>query len=154
MGDIFQVTSKMFFDRAAVVKAVGRKNTTVLARTGGFARTTMKQGMRKRKKVSAADGLSYPSSHSGELRNLIFFAYDAARKGVVVGPLAFGSKVGGKTVPQLINEGGSMTKAVTYRDSGRTSSRRFVYKPRPFVALALATTLPIFRENMAKIPLK
>ncbi len=152
MAEMLSVTPKIFFDRKTVVDAVGRKNARVLSQTGAFARTVMKRGMRKRKKVS--DPGEFPSSHAGHLRNLIFFGYDAAKKSVVIGPTLFKDKVGGKTIPQLINEGGNAAIDVTDRKTGKKTRRSVTYRPRPFVALTAKVAIPKFRENMAKIPLK
>jgi hypothetical protein len=139
-----------FFDRAAVVNAVSEKERKVLARTGGFARTTMKRGMRKKPYNVVSQPGQYPYSHAGHLRDLIYFAYEFTSGSVVTGPLLFTvrgskrrSKLGNQTVPELINEGGFVT----------TKVRRMRYRPRPFVALTREKTLPVFRQNMRDIPL-
>jgi hypothetical protein len=149
--DFASIKFTSFFDRAAVVNAMSEKERKVLAKTGGFARTTMKRGMRKKPYNVVSQPGQYPYSHAGHLRDLIYFAYEFTSGSVVTGPLLFtvrGSKrrskiAGNQTVPELINEGGFVT----------TKRKRKRYRARPFVALTREKTLPVFRRNMQDIPL-
>ena len=78
-----------FFDkdlRTATDRGVKR----ALSKFGAFVRTRAKSSIRKRKKISEPG--SPPSSHTGKLKRLIFFGYDAKNYSVVVGPVLFGSK--------------------------------------------------------------
>ncbi len=154
MAGFINVTKQMFFDREKVQKAMDRKGQKCLSSAGAFGRTVMKRGMRRRKPVSEVGG--YPSSHSGELRNLIYFGYDAASKGVVIGPTLFTTKRGSggsQTVPQLLNEGGRVTRIVTPR---RGKSRRVIqtYRPRPFVARTRKVAAEKLLENIEKFDFK
>ena len=96
-----------FFDRAAVTNAVDKATRRVLSKCGAFVRKRAKSSIRKRKKISAPG--SPPSSHVGTLKKLIYFAYDQTAKTVIVGPALFQKTrmLGGKTVPQSLEEGGT-----------------------------------------------
>lgn len=149
MADFINVTTQMFFDRDKVQRAMDRKGQRCLSSAGAFGRTVMKRGMRRRKSVSAVG--AYPSAHAGQLRDLIYFGYDAASKGVVIGPTLFsGTQDGGsKTVPQLLNEGGTVTRVV--RRTGQPSRPvRQVYQPRPFVELTRKPAADKLLENIEK----
>lgn len=124
MPDISRAKSA-FFDRAAVMAAVDPATRAALSRMGAFVRTRAKSSIRKRKKGSAPG--SPPSSHTGQLRKLVFFAYDPAARSAVVGPLKWGKG----EAPAVLERGG--------RDSeGR------VYRPRPYMAPALEAERPNF----------
>jgi len=118
-------------DVRKVAERMDKKERRVLYKAAAFARTTMKRGQRKRKKVSSEN--DYPSAHAGQLRNLVVFSVDANDGSAVVGPTSFKTDsdvklLGGvQTIPELINSGGSV--AATVR--GKTVIQS--YEPRPFV---------------------
>ena len=101
-----EAAKKFFFDRAAVQAAVDKGAQKVLSKFGAFVRTRAQRSIRARKKASAPG--SPPSSHEGSLKRLMFFVYEPQTKGVVIGPalLGKGSK-GGRTVPELLESGGT-----------------------------------------------
>ena len=78
----------MFFDRRAVIDAIGRANVKVLSRAGAFIQRRAKSSIRKRKRASRPG--EPPSSHVGTLRNLIYFGFDTGTRSVVVGPTPVG----------------------------------------------------------------
>lgn len=90
---------KLFFDRAAVRKALGKANAKALGKAGAFVRTRARSSLRRRKKPSAPG--SPPSVHSRDavanLKNILF-AYDPGRQSVIVGPV-------GLNVHKLIRSG-------------------------------------------------
>jgi hypothetical protein len=92
---------KMFFDRRAVIDAIGRANVKVLGRAGAFIQRRAKSSIRKRKRASRPG--EPPSSHIGTLRNLIYFGFDTGTRSVVVGPTPVGM-IG--TVPPTLEFGG------------------------------------------------
>ena len=110
----FQQFKSSFFDREAVLKKVDSATRQVLSRAGAFIRTRAKSSIRKRKK--AAPPGQPPSSHTGVLKNLIFFAYDSASKSVVIGPAksnqrnAFAIESGGSvlSIPGVLEFGGKV----------------------------------------------
>jgi hypothetical protein len=156
------VTTKMFFDKPGVVAAMSAKTHRVLSSTGAFARTVMQRGMRRRKGVSAPG--DYPSAHGNSLlRDLLYFGFDASAQGVVVGPTLIGRNrrgaivESGKTIPQLINEGGAVVRKSTIRGRGRRAIdkiNRYAYRARPFVTLTLPKAAAKLAENMKKFELK
>jgi hypothetical protein len=91
----------VFFDRRAVMDAVGRANQKLLSRAGAFIQRRAKSLIRKRKRASNPG--EPPSSHVGTLRNLIYFGYDTANESVVIGPLPLGA-IG--IVPPTLEYGG------------------------------------------------
>ncbi len=142
------------FDRAGLFKRIDRKDKRVLGRTGAYGRQVMRRGQR-RKKGASSDG-GYPNAHAGQLRDLVFFNVDLAAGSVSIGPLKFeGAEknlpAGVETIPQLINQGGTVRKEV-----GREGSKRIealVYKPRPFVELSTQTTADRLADLYEKTPL-
>lgn len=157
---MISVTPQIFFEPDKVLAPMNRKTEMVLKLTGGYARKVMKQGMRRRKGASAPG--DYPSVHSGQLRDLIYFGYDIDARELVVGPTLFkvDREISGtsKTVPELLNEGGTVQRT---RVVGRGSKRRATdrtrtqtYRPRPYVTLTLPIAAKQFAINMEKLDLK
>jgi hypothetical protein len=93
----------MFFDRPAVVEAVGRAGAKALGKAGAYIQRRAKSSIRKRKRASRAG--EPPSSHVGTLRDRIYFSYDPPTRSVVVGPTPIGS-VG--VVPPTLEFGGTV----------------------------------------------
>ncbi|MGI4815796.1 MAG: hypothetical protein ACRYGG_21010 [Janthinobacterium lividum] len=101
------IAFSQFFDRAAVQAKVKDGTRSALSKAGAFVRTRAKTSIRKRK-ASSEPG-SPPSSHTGLLRDRIFFGYDSARESVVVGPqLLNGNR--GLPVPELLEQGGDVKR--------------------------------------------
>lgn len=114
----------MFFDTNAVKNAVDARTRRALSRYGAFVRTRARSSIRKRKKTATPG--TPPSSHAGDLKRLIFFAYEPTNKSVVVGPVPF--RAG--TAPELLEEGGT----TTVREDGRARVRH--YRAFPFMGPA------------------
>lgn len=142
------VTMKMkdwFFDRAAVVREVGRANAKALSKIGAFVRQRAKTSMRRRKAASPPG--TPPSVHSNDsvatLRN-IWFGYDRANQSVVIGPLKLNgqSVLSTGTVPEL-HEYGGKARIRTGR-KGQQRFRAVTYPPRPFMGPALEAEAPKF----------
>ncbi len=74
----------MFFDRQRVQSAADRATRRVLGRFGAFVRRRSRSSIR-RKRRSSSPGRP-PASHTGVLRDYIFFGYDPKRRSVVIGP--------------------------------------------------------------------
>ena len=136
---------QMFFDRQAVIDAVGRANARNLSRAGSFIRRAARSSLRKRKRVSEPG--QPPSVHTQDrvatLKN-IWFVFERRRASVVVGPLRLnGSTLQGSnraTVPELHELGGSAVL-----ESRKTKRRRRArYAPRPFMGPAIKRELPKF----------
>lgn len=152
-----------FFDRQGIVAAMDKKERRVLSSTGAFSRTVMRRGMR-RVKASAPPSLpgEYPHAITGLLRDRIFFAYDQAQGGVVVGPelLSVGryTLIGAETVPDVLNRGGTVIQTRRYRPRKNgfippPKTIRSQIAPRPLVSLTLPAAAEKLAQNMETIPL-
>lgn len=133
-----EVLQAGFFDTEAVRKEADRLARAALSRFGAFARQRARSSVRKRKAVSAPG--QPPSSHEGSLKRLILFAYDAASKSVVVGPVKF--RAG--EAPGLLERGGSTTRR------GTSGPRRLTYRPRPFVGPAAEAELKKLPDTLSR----
>jgi len=104
--------TKTFFDRRAVVLAVGRANAMVLSKAGAFIRRTAKGSIRYSKNPSRPG--QPPHAHRSKkggknspLRELIFFGFDERTASLVVGPTPFRGRA---VVPRVLELGGTATK--------------------------------------------
>lgn len=82
---IFNTTN--FFDKPAVINAIGLVQANVLSKSGALLRKIAQRSMRYRKNKSAPAG-SPPFAHKPKafLRQFLTFSYDPNTKSVVVGP--------------------------------------------------------------------
>jgi len=135
-----QAVAKGFFDADKVVRSIKDAKRRSLSKFGAYVRQRAKTSIRKRKRISSPG--SPPSSHAGQLRGLIFFAWDSAIETVVVGPVPFTSKVGRGIVPGVLERGGTVTRDTK---AGKTAAH---VAPRPFMAPALAAERPKFAETL------
>lgn len=156
-----QVTYRVFdafFDRDKVIAAVDRTTRKQLSKAGAHVRTAARSRIRKRKKP-ARPGES-PSSHTGDLRRGILFAYDGRRESVVIGPTR--KNVDGGRVPALLEFGGTIDRDFRtdvdesrfgrIRARGRRRPRktlRFTYDAFPYMGPALEQEAPKFPELWA-----
>ena len=164
MADFINVTTKMFFDRAKVIAAMDNKTARVLGSTGAFTWRAMKQGMRYRK--SASKPGDYPSARRGNalLRDRVLFGYAISAGELVVGPSLLDRTdkevaAVGKTVPQLINEGGAVVRRRVWdpkKKESRYTKRSFVwrYRARPFIALTMPAAAKKLADNMERLELR
>jgi hypothetical protein len=124
-----------FFRPELILAKAARARRRALSKAGAFVRQRAKTSMRKRKAISEPG--APPSAHSGELRKLLFFAYDERSDSVVIGPVVFRAGV----VPGLLERGGTVVR------KGRNGQNRTLhYRARPYMAPALKAELPKFRE--------
>jgi hypothetical protein len=117
-----------FFDREKVTRAVDRGRRQALARSGGLIRTTARRSMRRRRGRSRPG--QPPHAHAGQLRDLLFFAYDDRTRSVIVGPAAFPRRTG---VPGLLEFGGR-TRAPAWWMGSQT---HLTIQARPYMRPAL-----------------
>lgn len=102
---MLEVKFSGFFDRPGVIAKVKDGTKSVLSRAGAFIRTRARSSIKKRKRSSEPG--EPPSSHTGRLKDLIFFAYDKITESVVIGPLLFRKRT--PVVPLLLELGGEAT---------------------------------------------
>lgn len=107
-----------FFDRDAIKAALGVVTHEVLNRFGGFTRKTARRSIKpapKTKRSKRAGGGQFfgqlrsrpgdpPFSHTGLLRDFIFYAFDLGRRSVVIGPARLTGR--SNTAPHALEYGG------------------------------------------------
>lgn len=116
--------TRVFLDRDAVAKAIGKENAKILGRMGAFVRRTQRQSMRRRKAASPAG--QPPSAHSGKnfprgplLKKFIFSEFDLTTNTVVIGP----TKLGRSEAPSKQEYGGTIRiKVLPPKKTGRKAS--------------------------------
>jgi hypothetical protein len=131
-GQSFCKVKTLFFDSPAVVAAVDSATRKVLNRIGGMIRLTARRSIKKAPSHTAVSKPGKPPlSHTGLLRNYIYYSFDPQPRSVVVGPVALNAK--GKDVPRTLEHGG---RAVI--SSQRSVFRRTInIKKRPYMQPAL-----------------
>ena len=138
------VVVNSFFDRQSVINATDTATRNVLSKFGAFVRRTMKSSIRKRKRTSRPG--EPPSSHAGQLKDFIYFAYEPATDNVVIGPEKLNAKIG--NAPEALEYGGTSRIATYRRAKGKktVTMRNVAIKARPFAHPALAKELPKLPE--------
>jgi len=156
--------TQMFFDRPAVTSAVDRATRRVLSRFGSYVRRTARFSIRRRKAASAPG--APPSSHTGDLKNRIYFAYEPQRQNVVIGPVRLNQVSFGPdrrpvrgTVPEVLEKGGAI-RILEVKKYGRwqradlRSKRRLSGLPARLRKVSIAARPymgPAFAENKPKL---
>jgi len=156
--------TRMFFDKPAVQNAVDRAMRRVHSQFGAYVRRTARFSIRKRK-ASSAPG-SPPSSHTGDLKRRIFFAYEPQRQNVIIGPIRTNQVFFGPdrrpvrgTIPEVLEEGGAI-RILEVRKYGRwqradlRSKRRLSGLPACLRKVSIAARPymgPAFAENKPKL---
>lgn len=111
-----------FFDREKVIRRVERTRRGAMAKMGDYVRDTARNSIKKRK-TSSQPGQP-PHSHTGLLKNQIWFAYDPAADSVVIGPVAFRRS----DVPQALEFGGTVRVKkrvlISQTNNGKTKKGR------------------------------
>lgn len=114
-----------------------------LMRSGAYVRTTMRRGLKRRRRISRPG--EKPSIHTHGLNSLrnIRFGWDESTQTVVVGPVKFGSGTG---VPAALEHGG---RAVSKRKDRRRIIKT-IRRPRPYAFPALRETSDKLTERFWK----
>lgn len=159
LGLTVRAAKRNFFDREKVQRAVDKATHRVLSRFGAFVRQRAKTSIRYRKKPSMAGRPPHAhrtmlrlkkSRKAGQkpqmvspLREFLFFAYDEAKKSVVIGPALLNARSGAMALKALEYGGPSMI------EEGRTGKRkRIMIRARPFMRPARDAELPAFRRML------
>jgi hypothetical protein len=154
-AEFINITTSMFFDKPGVMRHVKDGTESSLAKMGAYVRQSAKSSIRpavklpKSKKKTARylagqTGIpgGPPRSHTGRLRDLIFFGYDenanGGMGGGVVGPLLW--KTQSPTVPHTLEFGGPGIGS---------KGQPAVYKKFPFMAPALEANADKFARMFA-----
>jgi hypothetical protein len=138
-GIRLNVAKSRFFDRKAIQRELGKVELRAFRHYGGLVRKVARNSIRrppktKRSRVPTAGTFfgqvrskpgNPPFSHTGLLREHIFFAYDKARRSVVIGPAKLSGHA--NTAPHALEYGGP----------SRSSSGVIVnIRPRPYMGPA------------------
>jgi hypothetical protein len=129
-----------FLDRPAVMDKIDWRKRQYLARWGGLVRQLARRRIRPggKKGIKSEPG-EPPRSHTGLLRDNIFFAYDRILENVVVGPVRLS---GPGTAPHALEHGGLSI----------TPDGKVVYvRPRPYMEPALQESIPETRKIWAEV---
>lgn len=139
----FKAAKEGFFDREKVINAVDRATRRVLSKFGAFVWRRAKSSIRKRKKASKAG--QPPSSHSGLLKDLIFFSFDPAATSVVIGPTLINRPTG---APEILEYGGeaeirgSQFRTRQGKVVREKTTRKIKIQPRPYMGPAFEAEKP------------
>ncbi len=149
------------FSRDYLDQAIAKSRRSGLIRAGAYVRTAARRSIRpaprpartkgrrkgQRRNISSRPGQP-PRQHTrtGQNLKLILFAWEEARKSVVVGPLLFKSSAGVRITEVLEHGGRSYT-----RPNPRAKSRKRATRvaARPFMRPALASESPKFPNLFA-----
>lgn len=155
----FKQAKALFFDRKAVVDATDKATANVLSKFGAFVRQRAKSSIRRpgadrdAPKIRNAQGRlvfrrlrvskpgSPPFSHTGLLKNFIFFTYDPLARSVVIGPTLINKPTG---APEALEYGG-VVKAPWWWKSGKNKLGRIKIDARPYMR-------PAFEAERPKLP--
>jgi hypothetical protein len=151
LGMTFNVAKSNFFDRDRVKDVMDKATRQALVDIGSYVRKVAQRSLRYRNRPSAPG--KPPHAHRSmsrmkrnrktgavkrqmvsPLREFIFFAYDAARKTVVVGPALLNGRNGSLILSSLEYGGPSIVMV-----GGK--GRRIMVRARPFMRPALAIGL-------------
>ncbi len=119
----------LFFDRYAVMSSVDKASRKRLSRFGAFVRRDAKGSIRRAgKKGASAKPGSPPKSHTGLLRDHIYFIFDKDQNSVVIGPALLTRKQRYSVpTPELLEVGGAVRV-----DGGFAVYSRFPYMEPAF----------------------
>jgi len=138
---------ELFFDKAPVIEAVGVKRANAMAKAGSYIKRDAKQSIRQRKRPSLPG--QPPSSHRGDLKRLIFFAFDPTTESMLIGPEAFPSATTriGPTIPEVLEEGGDVLLKGRKTAKGRKPARKIHIADRPYMGPALEKNEEAYLEG-------
>lgn len=160
---------KLFFDRPGVMRSMDAARLKFLARAGAFVRRSAKSSIRKRKRISHAG--APPSSHTGMLRDRIFFwmVQKLFRSTVKIGPAALNMVYAGANgkprvglVPEVLEFGGEIGVREIQTPKGKWIGQRGSHIPgwakmlparvRYVYVSARPYMRPALRANQGKFP--
>lgn len=160
-------TFSYFLDRPAVERRVERKKLRTLKATGFFGRRVMRNSIRKAPKKYRPTPGRPPRYHgkNSHIRRILFGLNGS--DGLVIGAMALNSRTvswtsqgvvyrqspaAGKTVPELIDQGGEAIRTITYH-SGQTTKETIQYDAFPFTEPALEPTQQFLLDRLKNDPL-
>lgn len=118
------VIKKLFFDKPKVIKIVGETMARTLNRMGGRIKITMKRSMKYAKGPSAPG--TPPHAHRGKgkrpllrTRTFHYLNPDKIKPSVIAGPELLPGKSSTKSVPRLLEKGGTLPRKKNPRRAER-----------------------------------
>lgn len=137
-----------------VTRRFQAKKKKVLFKTGGYGRSYIKQRIRRRKSVSPPGGYPYSHTFANTGFKDLHFAVENGET-VTIGHRLYRQRSSvipiGKTVPQIINEGGRAR--IASRGSDGSSTRHVRMRARPFRGLAFPAIARFAFAAMDQIPI-
>lgn len=106
----------LFFDRTAVLNAVGRAQARVLSAHGASMRSRAKRSMKRAPLGVASPAGTAPHRHKERGEKLwrhLYFSYVPDKQSVIAGPAKL-SGVAGKDVPHVVEYGGMVRRVPDY----------------------------------------
>ena len=162
---------KFLFESQKLLSRLDKKERRVLSLTGVTGRREVRKRVRPRPKsrTRRKNRTRFVYSHVGPNQGLreVYFVYEPNKGTVVIGPRKYSNSGNTQqvdtgssrityrrntTLPDLMNEGGTVSKQTTYK-SGGSVIKNIRYVARPFVTDAVPATQKRFRELMAKVEL-
>ena len=102
IGLSLESVKQSIIDRKKVMDAAARLSNKNLGKIGAFVRRRAKSSIRDRKRVSEPG--RPPSSHTGLIKQFIFFVVEAYAKNVIIGPILLNRR-SPSTLPALEHGG-------------------------------------------------
>lgn len=122
---MIKINTRTFFNSKKVLRLLDKKTHAVFARFGKYVRTTAKRSIRPvGKKGTPSKPGSPPKSRKGLLKNFIFYAFDLAKRSVVIGPQKIGG-LKGKT-PSVLEYGGNVKGKRRHSTASKVSARPYM----------------------------
>lgn len=149
IGIVLKTAKKNFLDTRKIQNRILRAELRLVGMVGSFTRRKAKSSIRKRKRISNPG--EPPSSHTGLLKNFIFFFVNKEEKSVVTGPILLDGTKNGGDAPRLLEHGGDAVRRRASLKKGMREKgelRTVRYAPRPYMQPAFETSVP---EAMAKV---
>ena len=127
-----------------VFKKLNAQKRRALIRISFFGRRVMKRSMRVmkgKKRGTPSTPPRPPHAQIGTLRTFIFGGYDAVHDASIVGPELLPGKSRNPPLPQLLNEGGTITRQVkqfrkrrkgVQKQAVQTVAKQYTYRARPY----------------------
>lgn len=139
-GMNFRSATRQFFDTKKIERAVKRGIRNSLSYFASYTRKAAQWSIKKRNKPSEPG--QPPSSHTGVLKDFIFYWLDKTQGVALIGPVVTSkSPYGEITVPQILEEGGTVVRAV----KGKNELEVITIAARPYMG-------PAFEKAKAKLP--
>lgn len=155
------ISTKVIVESQKVLNRIAAKERRVLIRTGSYGRGVERRIFRRRKKKSQPGNPPHAHAPGGGGLKAVLYAVNKSDLSVAIGPQKFPTRPGrpnkrgvrkttrplGKTVPQMLNEGGVARIEIDDPNKG-TFTIPANYRPRPFRDRVFGPTEKFFKERI------